>query len=415
MNPLSSFVVSQFKNPSEEIVFRVSGWLYGKRIRKNFPTRAEAEAERQVFEVGSLQSNGKVRAAITRLSDEQLHEAETAFQRLEGQQQTLSFCVDFALANYRAPERQKLLADAIAEYVAGKEHEFEQDHISRPQLGRIRWDLKRLQDHFPNETVAGLTVPRLVTFLEVGRPAMKTYNNRRGILSTFLKFAFHRSWIADNPILKVPHHRIRRRSGSAGTLSVAQARDLLEHFETFEGGRWVPYFALCLFAGIRPGVPDGEISKLRPEAVDLNATTIFVPAEVSKTREPRRVAIQPNLAKWLRAYPLERFPIVVADFQKRRAKFAKRFHLTHDVLRHTFISMFVAKYRSMGEAALQAGNSETIIRKHYLDLKNASEADEFFNIMPRCAHAYVPATGRASPHPIRDIKVVAPHRHPRAA
>jgi len=66
---------------------------------------------------------------------------------------------------------------------------------------------------------------------------LKTYNDRRGILSTFLKFAFQRSWIVDNPIFKVPHHRIRRRSGSAATLTAAQARDLMEHLESFEGGR----------------------------------------------------------------------------------------------------------------------------------------------------------------------------------
>jgi len=242
---------------------------------------------------------------------------------------------------------------------------------------------------------------------------LKTYNDRRGILSTFLKFAFQRSWIVDNPIFKVPHHRIRRRSGSAATLTAAQARDLMEHLESFEGGRWAPYLGLCLFAGVRPGMPDGEISKLRPEAVDFNANTIFVPAEVSKTREPRRVVIQPNLAAWLRAYPLERFPIVVADFQKRRAKFAKTFHLTHDVLRQAFISMFAAKYRSMGEAALQAGNSESIIRKHYLDLKNASEAEEFFNIMPKQAHANVLAAGAEFPNLKRDVSVVALPRHPR--
>jgi hypothetical protein len=45
--------------------------------------------------------------------------------------------------------------------------------------------------------------------------------------------------------------------------------------------------------------------------------------------------------------------------------------------------MFVGKFRSMGEAALQAGNSESIIRKHYLDLKSAAEADEFFGILPK--------------------------------
>ena len=37
----------------------------------------------------------------------------------------------------------------------------------------------------------------------------------------------------------------------------------------------------------------------------------------------------------------------------------------------------------MGDAALQAGNSEAIIRKHYLDLKSTREADQFFGILPR--------------------------------
>jgi integrase len=289
------------------------------------------------------------------------------------------------LANYREPESQKSLAGAIKEYVASKEHEFKQDYISRPQLARIRWDLKRLQEHFAARSVAELTVSNLVAFLELGQPALKTYNNRRGIVATFLKFAFLRGWIADNPILRVPHHRIRLRHGMAKTLTAAQAAALMEHFEGFEGGRWVPYFALCLFAGIRPGVPDGEIRKLRPEAVDLEAGVISISAEVSKVREPRRVTIQPNLAAWLKAYPLEKFPIVVGNFQQRRAKFAKKFGLTHDVLRHTFISMFVAKFRSLGEAAIQAGNSESIIRRHYLDLKSAAEAEKFFGILPRQA------------------------------
>jgi hypothetical protein len=45
--------------------------------------------------------------------------------------------------------------------------------------------------------------------------------------------------------------------------------------------------------------------------------------------------------------------------------------------------MFVAKFRSIGEAALQAGNSESIIRKHYLDLKSPMEAEQFFGILPQ--------------------------------
>jgi hypothetical protein len=45
--------------------------------------------------------------------------------------------------------------------------------------------------------------------------------------------------------------------------------------------------------------------------------------------------------------------------------------------------MFVAKYRSIGEAAIQAGNSESIIRKHYLNLQSGDEAESFFGILPK--------------------------------
>ena len=97
--------------------------------------------------------------------------------------------------------------------------------------------------------------------------------------------------------------------------------------------------------------------------------------------------MQPNLAAWLRAYPLSKFPIVVGNFKKRREKFRDRFNLSHDVLRHTFISMFVAKFRSIGEASIQAGNSESIIRRHYLDLKSTEEGAAFFAITPKHAQA----------------------------
>lgn len=106
-------------------------------------------------------------------------------------------------------------------------------------------------------------------------------------------------------------------------------------------------------------------------------------AEVSKVREPRRPTIQPNLAAWLRAYPLSKFTLVVGNLQKRRLKFAKEFGLTHDVLRHTFISMFVAKYRTIGEAAIQTGNSESIIRKHCLDLKPSRKPRNFTASYPK--------------------------------
>src|SRR5271170_4185558 len=101
MKHISPFVISEFTNPSGEIVYRVYARIDGQRFRKNFSTRAEAEAERQIQEVQWLQGDTGTRAAITRLSEDQLHEAEAVFRRLAGQARPLSFYVDYALANYR--------------------------------------------------------------------------------------------------------------------------------------------------------------------------------------------------------------------------------------------------------------------------------------------------------------------------
>ena len=246
MNQVTPFVISSFTNPSGEIVFRVSGWLDGKRIRKNFPTRPEADAERQVLEVQRAQGETGIRTAITRLTPEQIGEAETLFSRVQGMPRPLTFYLDFALANYREPQTRKLLSDAVPLYTATKDHEFAQDQISAPQLERIKRDLKRLQKHFPTVTVAELTAERLISFFNLGKPSKKTYNNRRGIVSTFLKFSFHNGWISESPIAKVPHHRIRRKRCAAATLSATKAAELMKHVEGLEGGRFVPFFALCL-------------------------------------------------------------------------------------------------------------------------------------------------------------------------
>jgi len=80
MDRVTPFVISAFTNPSGEIVFRVAGWLNGKRVRKNLATCAEAEAERQVPEVQRSQGETGIRTTVTRLGEEQMHEAEAVFR-----------------------------------------------------------------------------------------------------------------------------------------------------------------------------------------------------------------------------------------------------------------------------------------------------------------------------------------------
>ena len=61
--------------------------------------------------------------------------------------------------------------------------------LSEPHFTRMKRDLKRLGKHFPGATVADLTGAQLAGYFEARQAALKTYNNRRGIVSTLLKFA----------------------------------------------------------------------------------------------------------------------------------------------------------------------------------------------------------------------------------
>jgi hypothetical protein len=46
MKQENPYVIAEFTNPSGKFVFQVYARIDGKRFRKNFPTRAEAEPRR---------------------------------------------------------------------------------------------------------------------------------------------------------------------------------------------------------------------------------------------------------------------------------------------------------------------------------------------------------------------------------
>jgi hypothetical protein len=77
-----------------------SDWMTARQAHpKELQKRASASAERQTVEIQSVQSTTGVRTTATRLSDEQLHEAEAMFRRMDGKPRPRSVHVDFALSS----------------------------------------------------------------------------------------------------------------------------------------------------------------------------------------------------------------------------------------------------------------------------------------------------------------------------
>lgn len=377
------FRITDFRNRNGAKSFRVYGRLHGERVRRNFKTRAEAEEECRRLEIHRLDTANKFRSVVTCLKEEQLREAEAAYQLLGNNAPlTLLFHLRHSLTHHAKLGYRKLLSEAVADYLAARTREHERMVLSVAQLWTVTRAMDTLRRHFPDKPVSEFTGEQLLPYFEREQPTFKTYNNRRSLVFNFFKYAVRHGWVAENPVEKTPCYRIGHLRGSAKTISADRAAELMGYLETYQGGALVPYFSLCLFAGVRPCFKTGEISKLQPDSVMLETGAIHIEPAVSKVKMKRVITIQPNLAAWLAAYPLGRHPVLPANLQHRHRAVFEKFGLSHDVLRHTFISMFVGKFRSVGEAALQAGNSENVIRKFYLDLKSPVEGTRFFEIRP---------------------------------
>lgn len=367
---------------------KLTGWLDGKRIRRQFTSRAEAEGERNRLEVAAANRSGDIQPRNTRLSAAQLADAESAFARLGDR--SLAAAVDWYLTNYRPPVTAMPISSAAARFLAERA-----PHVRAVVLRNYRHTLAAIEAAFAGRCVDEVTSAELHAFLTARQVGPKRFNNLRGELHTFFAFCQSpiRAWVRENPAVPIPAFKLAR--GIPEIISARRVGELMAYVEGFSGGPrsgqprgfLAPYFALCLFAGLRPSVKDGEMAKLASssdlmKSIDVELGVIRLTPEQSKVKTVRQVKIRPNLAAWLSRYPVDKFPLLPRNATRMVNAVRHKFGIGPDVLRHTFISMHVGAFRSLGDAALEAGNSETMIRRHYLNLVSEAEAAEFWRIVP---------------------------------
>ena len=407
----------------------VQGWQEGSRWqRKRFKSRAEAEAFKASKQLEFLPDADPIRLVPTGLNQEQVREAELAFTRLEALdamrghdgaivKPSLLAAVDRYLDHLRtlhAVERVPML-QALAACLADKEARGVLRHRSALQLKSsvklftawlVRLDRYTAESIDPawSPAVADVTTADVVAYLASLRSkagltaAPKTVNNSRADLRGFFAWctgkecdrpiaACTRRWHTSNPAADTPKKMVPYNSPEI--LSVEESAALMIRLER-DWPAYVPFFALALFAGIRP---TDELHKLarhenlhtpskeaggRP-LIDLERRIITVTPFISKMDRKRVVPIQPNLTAWLTAHP---GPIKPVGFQNGLKTIRKACQLSHDVLRHSFISYRVTASGSKAKTALEAGNSEGVIDEHYLSMPSEAEAAAFWQIMP---------------------------------
>ncbi len=380
--------------------FMVQGYREeGKWKRRKFRDRADAEAFVALKSVELLNTDTRLSEVLTTLSPAQVKEAESAFRRLQGRH-SLDAVIDFFLRTHHDPDKPVPINDAMAQFFQAKEREG----LQTRSLRQLRSTLGRFIDHLQTSDPAGQSINvhdvstrDVKSFLESLRDRVgtrvasrKTWNNVRLDLSSFFSWASQkeRKFCAENPVTPIPHFKkkmVEQQRAEVEVLPPTDVAKLFNFLKTFKGGQYCRYYSLLFFAGLRP---ESEAVRLaehpkRATLIDTTSGVIELPAEICpKSSGKRTVTIQPNLRAWLDAYPGEILP--EKNVRRDLTNIRRKFGLSQDIARHSWFTYSIGRDGSVERAALQGGNSEQVVRDHYLNLSNrlSTDAPEFWKIMP---------------------------------
>jgi hypothetical protein len=383
--------VTRHKNGSVWVTYFVQGWKEGEKWqRRQFKDESEAKSFAALKQV-EMENKGRAQQMIlSSLTQEHHDAAASAIERLGGAY-SLADAVEFFLKHHRPPEFTIRLRDALKFFLDEKERDGLRPRTQQALKASIERFIKAVDNPWTHE-VTHLQVEGYLRGLRAAdgkkKASKKFWNNTLNDLRGFFAWSAtadkttNRPFTFENPAATVRAYDARQvreeQNARPITTELERVQRIFSSLYRWRGGAMVRYFSLAYFAGIRPM----EIQRMagrETELINLKTRIITIPANISKTRHERHITISDNLAAWLEAFPP---PLTCGNFGRMLSAVKKHFKITHDEARHSFISYHVAAHRSLGDAALQAGNSESIIKRHYLNLHPREEGGEFFRIVP---------------------------------
>ncbi|CAA6680197.1 MULTISPECIES: hypothetical protein [unclassified Lentimonas] len=398
--------IVEIPHPSGNITYKVDATIDGKRTRKSYKTKTEANQALKLIEAelaGISELNAPV---MTPLSKSEVRDAEAALQFLQENYpgKSLTWMVREFQKHYVPDLQTKALKEAIDEY----EETLKKREVTKKYRDNLMGRLRKLEDWFDCsvDEISGVELSKCFEkFANQQKIGRGTIHHYQAALIGFFNWAKEndRKYFAacdSNPgqSIIVPA-KGRKIEHLREILSVDQAKEVIEFAENHKNGEMLTSIALALFAGIRPD-RDGEMVRLHEELsksnnpnsiIDLKNGVINISAYVAKESGARQIDIQPSLRSFLERYPLEQYPIISSKAQSLKSYYSRHYSdfreqcptkIPHDGLRHSFCSYLATKTRSAYDTAMQAGNSEQILRKHYLKRVTPEDAEKFWTITP---------------------------------
>ena len=181
----------------------------------------------------------------------------------------------------------------------------------------------------------------------------------------------------------MPGHPIFKPPVPSGVHAAARTPEEMLKLLLASHARMLPMVAIGAFSGVR----SAEIGRLGWDNIKWDRNFIEIAGRKAKTAARRIVPLSENLKNWLAPWRQETGKIVsLSDPSGSLNDIAIKAGIPggwrQNGLRHSFVSYRVALTGDVARTALESGNSEKMIFRHYREVVDEEAAGAWFSITP---------------------------------
>lgn len=357
--------------PVWKLDFRTSA---GKRVRRFFPTKAEAESELRSL-TNQIEHAGQVWLSLSADERNQLIQ-------VWGEAKELNTNLRAVFEEWKRDRRLKAkpikritVAEAVQLTIRAKLAEE-----CRPRyIESLEKYLRSFAANREGVFLDDIGVEDIESwFAEKAGHAPSTRKANMGRLAAMFAACKQRDYIYTNPFDRLSRPKVSTKAPVL--LPLNQVWRML-HWTAIHEPALVPYIVIATFVGIRPE----EIERLDWSEIDLQRGRIRVTEAVAKDRRARFIELEPVAIAWLKRCESRAGLVAPKSLRRRKRRVRDRAMITklgQDTLRKTSASYQLALLQDSGKVVYRLGNSVRILDKHYRNIVSPEECAEFWSLTP---------------------------------
>lgn len=290
---------------------------------------------------------------------------------------------------------RKTVKEVTDEFVEWMRERAPVKNLSKAYINGLSTYRNRVQQWVGRKTFSDVTHREMQELINKNQWAAYTYLNTIRFWQMVEKFAKRKGYLgkdAESITTDLAMPRIDRRS-----VAVFKPWELM-HLLLIAKKDEIPYIATMAFAGSRRA----EFQRMTTAQLKFDEHHAVIDEKIAKTAARRTLDITDQMKAWLAVAEipeegrLTSHRRVAALSRDKERLSAVGVEWKHNVLRHSFCTYHLAKYRNAHETSYLSGHSPRTLQKHYRGLVTTAEADEWFNITPILVRAYAEENGLSS-------------------